>query len=129
RLSPLSSLSFLCLPSLPPPLSSLFFFIVPAPTEIYTLSLHDALPICLPLSGRFVAVFVDHLLHTLPHGGCDVRTAVDHPDVRTRSEEHTSELQSRFDLVCRLLLEKKKKEQHTQPRRCGQRKERTLTSM
>src|SRR6266704_931336 len=70
-----------------------FFFNDPATTEIYTLSLHDALPICLsglrsdgqPASGR----------HT--------------PSRSTRSEEHTSELQSRFDLVCRLLLEKKKK--------------------
>src|SRR5438067_3560818 len=77
----------------------LFFFNDPAPTEIYTLSLHDALPISL--------FFLDYI-------GCEkleprvfdqlIRGLVD----RIRSEEHTSELQSRFDLVCRLLLEKKK---------------------
>src|SRR5207249_11337440 len=69
-----------------------FFLNDPATTEIYTLSLHDALPIYMrtlpwppwsPIEGG-------HLWH------------------RSRSEEHTSELQSRFDLVCRLLLEKKK---------------------
>src|SRR5204862_6452741 len=72
-----------------------FFFNDPAPTEIYTLSLHDALPI----SHR------------------DDRAADRRPrqrrrrHLRVRSEEHTSELQSRRDLVCRLLLEKKKKKQ------------------
>src|SRR6266513_6436132 len=78
-----------------------FFFNDTATTEIYTLSLHDALPIC----GR------EHLRQELlgPAGQRLVR-----PDERVktvrrrRSEEHTSELQSRFDLVCRLLLEKKK---------------------
>src|SRR5438067_12339483 len=78
--------------------SSLFFFFFffndTATTEIYTLSLHDALPILTskPCSRR--ATF----LPMLPS-----------PTMPTRSEEHTSELQSRFDLVCRLLLEKKKK--------------------
>src|SRR6266513_1263140 len=75
---------------------SLFFFNGPAPTEIYTLSLHDALPISL-----------DHRLRL------EIQDALRRPDQRRgrrrRSEEHTSELQSRFDLVCRLLLEKKKK--------------------
>src|SRR6266702_8440492 len=69
-----------------------FFFNDTATTEIYTLSLHDALPIW-PFP-----VFVNH---SAPSG----------PDVMptgTRSEEHTSELQSRGHLVCRLLLEKKK---------------------
>src|SRR5690606_40638765 len=79
----------------------------PPTTDIYTLSLHDALPIC-----RGVAVVPGH-------GG--LRRAgpgrVAGPDRRRarrrcvrRSEEHTSELQSRENLVCRLLLEKKKKE-------------------
>src|SRR5207249_9302885 len=87
--------------------SLLFFFTPPATTEIYTLSLHDALPIfrcrrgfrCgLPASSsRGVA--------TLPGCGASCSGA---GDDRCRSEEHTSELQSRFDLVCRLLLEKKK---------------------
>src|SRR5690348_18507948 len=83
------------------PLSFLFFFFFfndTATTEIYTLSLHDALPIyaCARVtsarscSSRFVAPFWT-------------------PDGRSRSEEHTSELQSPVHLVCRLLLEKKKK--------------------
>src|SRR5689334_24609194 len=71
-----------------------FFFNDTATTEIYTLSLHDALPIC--------AQQVDLLLgHLVRHRAGDRRTS--------RSEEHTSELQSQFHLVCRLLLEKKKK--------------------
>src|SRR5437868_15480783 len=72
-----------------------FFFNDPAPTEIYTLSLHDALPI-------FPA-------HPDCAGGGRVIHEADDGHWRPRSEEHTSELQSRFDLVCRLLLEKKKK--------------------
>src|SRR6266403_6128188 len=68
-----------------------FFFNDTATTEIYTLSLHDALPIY-PGPPR-------------PRS-CPCRGAW---PARGRSEEHTSELQSRRDLVCRLLLEKKKK--------------------
>src|SRR5437868_10740249 len=69
-----------------------FFFNDTATTEIYTLSLHDALPIC-----------------AVTAAGC-CRAAMPGTDRGgLRSEEHTSELQSRFDLVCRLLLEKKKK--------------------
>src|SRR5437868_10580960 len=75
--------------------SSLFFFNDPAPTEIYTLSLHDALPILKPSA-------LD-----LQYDLIGVATAA-HCRGSPRSEEHTSELQSRFDLVCRLLLEKKK---------------------
>src|SRR2546429_1664746 len=74
-----------------------FFFNDTATTEIYTLSLHDALPIsirCPVASGR------------RPTGFCEKLSRG-----RTRSEEHTSELQSRLHLVCRLLLEKKKKKQ------------------
>src|SRR5437868_10416892 len=73
----------------------LFFFNDTATTEIYTLSLHDALPISGDDLGQVPA---DH------HRG----RRVDDRGERVRSEEHTSELQSRFDLVCRLLLEKKK---------------------
>src|SRR5206468_6977082 len=72
--------------------TSFFFFNDPPPTEIYTLSLHDALPI-------FGSI------------GENCYSKVTNPQFRrfvTRSEEHTSELQSRSDLVCRLLLEKKK---------------------
>src|SRR6185312_17338698 len=68
-----------------------FFFNDTATTEIYTLSLHVALPI----SSR--------------RPRCRSPARGQHPPRRSRSEEHTSELQSRSDLVCRLLLEKKKK--------------------
>src|SRR5260221_9776589 len=68
-----------------------FFFNDTATTEIYTLSLHDALPICLPEDPRRRGP------------GRAQRALPGH-----RSEEHTSELQSHSDLVCRLLLEKKK---------------------
>src|SRR2546427_2846626 len=81
-----------------------FFFNDTATTEIYTLSLHDALPILSP-DGKEIAFAM--------HGDSTVadNTSVDiylaSPD--GRSEEHTSELQSQSNLVCRLLLEKKKK--------------------
>src|SRR2546429_33535 len=79
--------------------SVFFFFNDTATTEIYTLSLHDALPIYLQVRGNRAdaPVFVLHLCLDV-HA---VRALV-------RSEEHTSELQSRLHLVCRLLLEKKK---------------------
>src|SRR5438067_6341473 len=78
-----------------------FFFNDTATTEIYTLSLHDALPIYRNVGGgertaRILRVALDRLGHRGVH-----------VDLIERSEEHTSELQSRFDLVCRLLLEKK----------------------
>src|SRR3712207_7426280 len=93
----------------------IFFFNDTATTEIYTLSLHDALPIC--------ADRRDFKAGGRPgvHGGRAGRTrapdfAVGADDAlprragrEVRSEEHTSELQSRQYLVCRLLLEKKKK--------------------
>src|SRR5258706_9633376 len=83
---------------------SFFFFNDTATTEIYTLSLHDALPIskksvyaiCILtaiLLGAFI--FSDHVVSA--------------QSAFSRSEEHTSELQSLTNLVCRLLLEKKKK--------------------
>src|SRR5699024_12827669 len=78
------------------------------PPEIYTLSLHDALPISkagrkdqvewVEKVGRPARDRRDGVLHAVTFTACN-----------TRSEEHTSELLSRFDLVCRLLLEKKKK--------------------
>src|SRR3712207_7447282 len=87
-----------------------FFFNDTATTEIYTLSLHDALPIWVRPKWR---------------AGCGARSrclasrgvtrgrgrprGCGSPGRRARSEEHTSELQSRQYLVCRLLLEKKKK--------------------
>src|SRR2546429_9850302 len=81
-----------------------FFFNDTATTEIYTLSLHDALPISSrrnpALSGKKIRVasVTD-----------DQRKASGLPARLARSEEHTSELQSRLHLVCRLLLEKKNK--------------------
>src|SRR3989454_10706334 len=80
-----------------------FFFNDTATTEIYTLSLHDALPI---LSGvaSFAGLSIDKsgAGYTLTGAATGLTTG-------TRSEEHTSELQSPCNLVCRLLLEKKKK--------------------
>src|SRR5205823_12406984 len=108
------SLNFLCQDSLSP--------------EIYTLSLHDALPISTSYvrgifhssDGAFVKLTVNRswVSETLPLGsrftftignpGCSVQPAAISP----RSEEHTSELQSLAYLVCRLLLEKKKKKKN-----------------
>src|SRR5690554_7653090 len=101
-------------------ISLVFFFNATAPTELYTLSLHDALPISLGCDNR-----------ALPCGRCEpgigmgslisgsgrpeIRLPIPMPGAqRPRSEEHTSELQSRPHLVCRLLLEKKKKKKVTQ---------------
>src|SRR3712207_7144858 len=91
-----------------------FFFNDTATTEIYTLSLHDALPIY-PASGVGLSLVSDD-------AAADTAQASEEGDVSftgiepghytlsaERSEEHTSELQSRQYLVCRLLLEKKKK--------------------
>src|ERR1039457_7176638 len=84
-------MSLVCVPCL-----FFFFFNDTATTEIYTLSLHDALPISHNTSARF-------RFHC--------------PRLRTprqlRSEEHTSELQSPCNLVCRLLIEKKKKKERS----------------
>src|SRR5436309_11481693 len=87
-----------------------FFFNDTATTEIYTLSLHDALPI-------FIYIYVSGSQGARPATempGC--KEGTDPADstnslyrLSSRSEEHTSELQSRENLVCRLLLEKKKK--------------------
>src|SRR2546430_16694975 len=81
-----------------------FFFNDTATTEIYTLSLHDALPI---------SIRRDLLILRLPLP----LVALEHYELgrvgaEERSEEHTSELQSQSNLVCRLLLEKKKKKNH-----------------
>src|SRR5437588_10258087 len=83
----------------PTSLTCCFFFNDPDPSAIYTLSLHDALPICTPDNRRFTSAEL-RLLLALGH---QIGMAVEN-----RSEEHTSELQSHSDLVCRLLLEKKK---------------------
>src|SRR5206468_12437175 len=100
-------------------------FDAPATSELYTLSLHDALPISVLAPLRVVAL-AEHPAEVLERElGVDGHDPLADGDggvhllaraegmlgrpVLTRSEEHTSELQSRSDLVCRLLLEKKKK--------------------
>src|SRR2546427_10395953 len=86
------------------PFTVFFFFNDTATTEIYTLSLHDALPIS--LSGT-----LDVITAARKAGYAPVVSA---RSGETRSEEHTSELQSQSNLVCRLLLEKKKKKKEEQ---------------
>src|SRR3712207_7635541 len=107
---------------------SIFFFNDTATTEIYTLSLHDALPIChLRINGE--TIVIEYILKVeqkeYAKGTCpmcefgipasdydnDEFTMLTTYDM-WRSEEHTSELQSRQYLVCRLLLEKKKIHYH-----------------
>src|SRR5438876_11956246 len=80
-----------------------FFFNDTATTEIYTLSLHDALPISLPV-------------RSIPRESCCLAWVLAHPRTPRRSEEHTSELQSPVHLVCRLLLEKKKTKKENTPK-------------
>src|SRR2546430_8247824 len=94
--------------------SFFFFFNDTATTEIYTLSLHDALPISDPAKDG-----TNFVLHDKPQkewlAGDE---AVIYPAFRvTRSEEHTSELQSQSNIVCRLLLEKKKNRHTLRPLR------------
>src|SRR5437763_2702227 len=84
-----------------------FFFNDTATTEIYTLSLHDALPIYLP-GGSAVPALGDHDQHLHAGAGPESRGVREEGVGHLRSEEHTSELQSPMYLVCRLLLEKKK---------------------
>src|SRR5258708_16619189 len=98
--------------------SIFFFFNDTATTEIYTLSLHDALPIysvqgarrrhlvrqALPRPENFLGRGLRHV-----RAQCGAHAATAAEEVFWRSEEHTSELQSPDHLVCRLLLEKKKK--------------------
>src|SRR5207249_10697773 len=110
-------------------LSFTFSLQAPPPPELYTLSLHVALPIssaplphCAmvrkPAMGKVAALgWTDaqgrhrrRIAHR-PARGLPAVARGGSPPLRVRSEEHTSELQSRFDLVCRLLLEKKKASQ------------------
>src|SRR5690606_40716379 len=106
-----------------------FTFYDPPPTAVYTLSLHDALPICSflrtvrqaltsarPSAARAAQPCAGHALSPWSSASCDgdddgggfLDTGGSPEKPRSgRSEEHTSELQSRENLVCRLLLEKK----------------------
>src|SRR2546426_10335190 len=89
-------------------ISFFFFFNDTATTEIYTLSLHDALPISSQLAAPR-----QHERHRQPNQSNRFGSN-QHRALLPRSEEHTSELQSPCNLVCRLLLEKKKKKKcHT----------------
>src|SRR5260370_4386648 len=105
-----------------------FFFNDTATTEIYTLSLHDALPISRPWSiAMAVAAFYwvnAALLRTMHHWfdvPFDLHSLLESMETQAalsilwtaRSEEHTSELQSHLNLVCRLLLEKKKNRENS----------------
>src|SRR2546426_7768488 len=88
-----------------------FFFNDTATTEIYTLSLHDALPICCPAArtgDRDLDQEVRHPREVRPEAPGLDNHQQSRPHRGERSEEHTSELQSPCNLVCRLLLEKKK---------------------
>src|SRR5438309_9874488 len=82
-----------------------FFFNDTATTEIYTLSLHDALPISFSAHAIRGENPEPELVVVHRHSSEPEQVEKD----AHRSEEHTSELQSQFHLVCRLLLEKKKK--------------------
>src|SRR3712207_7011818 len=85
-----------------------FFFNDTATTEIYTLSLHDALPICdIQLTAGVDPRSVRRIQQTPGYSVFETKSGY-YTDLVMRSEEHTSELQSRQYLVCRLLLEKKK---------------------
>src|SRR2546430_12524689 len=97
--------------------SIFFFFNDTATTEIYTLSLHDALPIYLPIKAKIQVVSrhretdSPNVVAVLPGSDPSLKSEY----VVYRSEEHTSELQSQSNLVCRLLLEKKKSNTVLQP--------------
>src|SRR5947207_6112812 len=108
--------------------SDLVFLSDTAPTDIYPLSLHDALPIwnrpavvtiqfssrkCFRMSCR-VAPSARRVPICLVRSATDSEVMPMMPRAVTRSEEHTSELQSHSDLVCRLLLEKKKRTRQRQ---------------
>src|SRR2546430_5969868 len=99
-----------------------FFFNDTATTEIYTLSLHDALPISSNISGGTIdtAKIAKLVGHEGEQNGQVYKITIGRDDINLkemgapiRSEEHTSELQSQSNLVCRLLLEKKKTQHNT----------------
>src|SRR5690242_21449911 len=97
-----------------------FFFNDTATSEIYTLSLHDALPICPKVWAIHRLRMTNVGVNTAMPFTATLTNAVPPGEIETsgnfgpRSEEHTSELQSHVNLVCRLLLEKKKKKKNKQ---------------
>ena len=88
--------------------SQLFFFNDTATTEIYTLSLHDALPILAKMPTKLSQPVLDRISSK----SLEKALVTSSRPMISRSEEHTSELQSLTNLVCRLLLEKKKTKPH-----------------
>src|SRR2546427_9245834 len=86
-----------------------FFFNDTATTEIYTLSLHDALPISFVIARGSTNGYKRAWVRLVDEDGQEGWGEADPSSFYGRSEEHTSELQSQSNLVCRLLLEKKKK--------------------
>src|SRR5699024_12639894 len=95
----------------------LFFLMHSATTDILTLSLHDALPICvgyerIEINNRDIYKIIDIInkqIQTIDYEMDTEKGLLGIAfSIHGRSEEHTSELQSRFELVCRLLLDKKK---------------------
>src|SRR3712207_8552434 len=111
----------------PHSLSLSFFFKDTATTEIYTLSLHDALPICYHQEVAANRPAHDSQVLASPHACWSTSLVMVAPEMgwttercsspTERSEEHTSELQSRQYLVCRLLLEKKKENEINRSRK------------
>src|SRR5205814_10032861 len=99
-----------------------FLFHPPPPPVLYTLSLHDALPISIGIIGLFylltlalgfgAAALVGSKAITEQDPGGNIAAPLLAQELGRRSEEHTSELQSLRHLVCRLLLEKKKKKKN-----------------
>src|SRR5438477_4948118 len=88
-----------------------FFLNKTSTTQIYTLSLHDALPISVESPAHAVFQLMQQIQHRVPRHNTDHMVGIMTRDPMLdllRSEEHTSELQSHVNLVCRLLLEKKK---------------------
>src|SRR5205814_9994001 len=90
--------------------SPMFDFLAPPPTVTYTLSLHDALPICCQArEARLRRIHPEFVAALRRRSGRQFQARSERsPSATSRSEEHTSELQSLRHLVCRLLLEKKK---------------------
>src|SRR5690554_7693490 len=104
------------------------FFNAPAPTAVSTLSLHDALPISLnrSVTDTITITSPDELLSNIEYNDISCNGNADgSATINPRSEEHTSELQSRPHLVCRLLLEKKNQ---TAPRAAPSRAARIRTA-
>src|SRR5688572_32077386 len=96
-------------------LSFIFFFNDTPTPQIYTLSLHDALPIsgATATSAQAALATIDAAISSVSTARSKFGAAMNRLEVATRSEEHTSELQSQSNLVCRLLLEKKKNYIHS----------------